>query len=118
MARDALPAADEEEWYHADLIGLEARAPDGAHLGTVSAVHDFGAGDLIEIRAGDGGGSELVPFTRQHVPEVDIAAGVLVVVVPEEAPESDEEPNDEGRDEEQDEESGEERAGAARETGE
>ena len=47
--RDRLPAPDEDNWYHADLIGLEARREDGTRLGEVTAVYDYGAGDLLEI---------------------------------------------------------------------
>lgn len=77
--RDALPEPEDEAWYHADLIGLEAVDVSGAALGRVTAVFNFGAGDLLEIRAGDGS-SELVPFTRENVPQVDIGNGRLVVV--------------------------------------
>jgi 16S rRNA processing protein RimM len=87
--RAALPAPeDEDEFYHADLIGLEAVAADGAPLGTVVAVHDFGAGDILDIAppaSADRGRSLLVPFTRACVPEIDLAAGRIVVAPPEEA---------------------------------
>lgn len=72
--RLAPPAAD--EFYHADLIGLEAVDTGGAVLGRVRAVHDFGAGDVVEIA---GAPERMVPFTRAAVPMVDIAAGRLVV---------------------------------------
>lgn len=74
--RGRLPALPEDEYYHADLIGLEVVDTGGAVLGRVRAVHDFGAGDVIEV-VGDG---ELVlPFTRAAVPTVDLAARRLVV---------------------------------------
>ena len=81
--RDALPAPDDDEFYHADLIGLTATTPGGEPLGTVVAVHDHGAGDLLEI-APDSGPSLLIPFTKECVPDIDIAAGRLVVAPPQE----------------------------------
>ncbi|HXC27116.1 MAG TPA: ribosome maturation factor RimM [Stellaceae bacterium] len=80
--RAALPAPAKDEFYHADLIGLAAQLEDGTTLGTVIAVHDFGAGDVIEI-ARDAGQPVLVPFTRAAVPIVDIAGGKVVVDPPE-----------------------------------
>lgn len=74
--RARLPAPDEGEFYHADLIGLEARDPSGASLGRVKAVHDFGAGDILEIE-GEGAPALLLPFTDDLVPEVNVAAGYL-----------------------------------------
>lgn len=85
IARQALPAPDEDEFYLADLIGLTARAPDGTPLGTVKSVADFGAGDLLEIDPGDGGPAWWAPFTREAVPEVDLAGGRVVVDRPAEA---------------------------------
>jgi 16S rRNA processing protein RimM len=82
VPRDRLPAPDVGEFYHADLIGLAAVTPDGRPLGTVIAVHDFGAGDLIEIRPDDGP-TLMVPFTAADVPVVDVARGRLVVDPPE-----------------------------------
>jgi len=84
VAREALPAlAEEETFYHADLIGLAVEDPAGRALGTVTAVENHGAGDLLEI-AGPGGESLLLPFTRAVVPQVDLAAGRLVAVPPDE----------------------------------
>ena len=80
--RAALPAPAEDEFYHADLVGLAAELADGASLGTVIAVHDFGAGDMIEIAPAKGQ-PVLVPFTRAAVPVVDIAGGRVVVDPPE-----------------------------------
>jgi 16S rRNA processing protein RimM len=82
VPRDRLPPAEEEEYYHADLIGLEAVTRGGAPLGTVIAVHNYGAGDLLEI-APKRGETLLVPFTRAVVPEVDIGGGRVVVDPPE-----------------------------------
>lgn len=84
VARSALPeVAEDGVFYHADLIGLAAEAPDGRPLGRVKAVDNYGAGDLLEIVDPEGK-SLLLPFTRAVVPEVDLAAGRLVVVAPEE----------------------------------
>jgi len=78
VPRKALPEPDTEEYYHVDLVGLDAEIIGGETLGTVKAVHDFGAGDVLEI---DGGpeGPVMVPFTRAAVPEVDIAGGRVVI---------------------------------------
>jgi 16S rRNA processing protein RimM len=80
--RSALPPADDDEYYLTDLIGLTAVDPSGQTLGTVSVVHDYGAGASFEI-AGDGV-PLLVPFTAACVPTVDLAARRLVVVMPDE----------------------------------
>lgn len=85
VERARLPAPEgPDEFYHADLIGLQAVAADGAPLGTVVAVHNFGAGDILDIvpPGGGRGGSLLVLFTKEAVPEVDIAAGRIVVEPP------------------------------------
>ena len=76
VERDQLPATAEDEFYLSDLVGLEAVDGQGAALGRVAAVHDYGAGTSLEI------GSLLVPFTRACVPVVDISAGRLVVLPP------------------------------------
>jgi 16S rRNA processing protein RimM len=81
VARAALPATAEDEFYHADLIGLAATLGDGTNLGKVIAVHDFGAGDVIEIDR-EAGQPVLVPFTRAVVPVVDLAGGRVVVDPP------------------------------------
>lgn len=78
VERKALPKTDEEEFYHADLIGLAARWEDGAALGRVLAVHNFGAGDMLEI-AREGASSLMVPFTREAVPQVDVRDGFVTV---------------------------------------
>ena len=79
VSRDALPPADDGEYYHADLIGLIAIDESGAALGRVVAIHNFGAGDIIEI-APPSGPTLLLPFTDAVVPTVDVAAGHVVVV--------------------------------------
>ena len=78
VPRERLPDADEDEYYHADLIGLAVVDETGADAGTVNALHDFGAGDLIEIRR-PSGKLVLLPFTRAAVPGVDLAAGMVTV---------------------------------------
>src|SRR3954471_1228210 len=82
--RSALPPPDEDEFYVTDLIGLAVVTPDGAALGAVKAVQDFGAGDLLEITPPEGGATWYLPFTREAVPEVRIADRVVVGVRPEE----------------------------------
>ncbi len=83
VPRERLPEPDEpDEFYHADLVGLSVIDRDGQKLGTVVAVHNFGAGDLIEMNPEGGGKTELLPFDEIHVPVVDIAAGKLVAVKP------------------------------------
>ncbi|MFD1943354.1 ribosome maturation factor RimM [Paradevosia shaoguanensis] len=93
--RARLPETDDEDdFYHADLIGLEARLTDGRVLGEVISVPNFGASDLIEVRDGRSGDTFLFPFTRQVVPEVRIADGYLVIEPPvETGPGEAEEPN-------------------------
>ena len=81
VPRDLLPPPDEDEFYLADLIGLAAVAPDGAPLGRIKSVQNFGAGDLLEI-APESGPSWWTPFTREAAPEVKIAEGLVVVVKP------------------------------------
>ena len=78
VARAALPPTEGEEYYHVDLVGLRAESATGDALGRVSAIHDHGAGPVVEIQPDDGP-STLVPFTREHVPTVDIEAGRMVV---------------------------------------
>jgi 16S rRNA processing protein RimM len=82
IARDRLPPPTEGEYYHADLIGLEAFDPAGQLIGTVLAVENFGAGDLLDIKLAGTLRSEYVPFTNACVPTVDIGAGRLIVVMP------------------------------------
>lgn len=79
VAREALPPTEEEEFYLADLIGLRVVTETGELLGTVRAVEDHGGGAFLVV---EGRQEMLLPFTRQVVPVVDIAAGQLVVVPP------------------------------------
>ena len=81
--RARLPERGEDEWYHSDLIGLAAIGRDGAPIGSVVAVHNFGAGDLIEVQPAAGGATVLVPFTRNTVPEVDVEGGHITLDPPE-----------------------------------
>ncbi|MFZ1922925.1 MAG: ribosome maturation factor RimM, partial [Xanthobacteraceae bacterium] len=79
VPRDRLPEPDEpDEYYHADLIGLAVVDRAGTSLGTVVAVHNFGAGDLIEVRQAEAEPTQLLPFDALTVPDVDIKAGRLV----------------------------------------
>jgi 16S rRNA processing protein RimM len=80
VERDALPAPEEEEFYVADLIGMAAWNLAGAELGTVTAVFDFGAGDVIEVKGATG--ELLVPFTRRAVPVVDMKDRRIVIDPP------------------------------------
>ncbi len=91
--RENLPPADDDDYYHADLIGLEARLGDGTVLGTVTAIPNFGASDLIEVRDTRSGDTFLYPFSKAVVPEVHIAEGYLVIEVPTEAEPGEEEPD-------------------------
>ena len=84
VAREKLPMPADGEFYHADLIGLRAMTHDGAEIGSVTAVHDFGAGDILELRLAQGGATLMLPFTQTCVPEVDLAGGRIVVAPPEE----------------------------------
>ena len=86
VPRERLPPPADDEFYHVDLIGLAAVTAEGAEIGTVVAVHDFGAGDILELRPRTGGASIMVPFTAAFVPKVDIVGGRVVVAPPEELP--------------------------------
>jgi len=83
VPRDRLPEPEEpDEFYHADLIGMAAVDPAGKTIGTVVALHNFGAGDLVEIEPEGGGKTQFLPFDEATVPLIDIAAGRMVVVAP------------------------------------
>ncbi len=83
IAREKLPATDENEYYHADLIGLAAVTTANEPLGRVLAIHNFGAGDIIEI-APPSGSTLLLPFTNAVVPTVDLANRCVVIELPKE----------------------------------
>lgn len=81
--RARLPALPDDEFYHSDLIGLEVRDTGGVAIGSVLAVHNHGAGDILEVRLAGRSSALLLPFTFATVPTVNIAGGCLVVDVPE-----------------------------------
>jgi 16S rRNA processing protein RimM len=87
VPRERLPPTDDGEFYHADLIGLAAVTADGAEIGTVVAIHNFGAGDLLELKRTGGNETVMMPFTEATVPQVDIAGRRIVVEPPAEAKE-------------------------------
>ena len=94
LDRSRLPEPeDEDDFYHADLLGLEARLESGVILGQVSAIPNFGAGDLIEIRDPQSGDTYLYPFTKAVVPTIRINEGYLIIVVPLDVDEGEEEPD-------------------------
>jgi len=83
VPRERLPEPDEPgEFYHADLIGLTVVDRAGQRLGTVVAIHNFGAGDLIEMRKAEGAPTQFLPFDAATVPEIDIAGGRMIVELP------------------------------------
>src|SRR5205085_8434785 len=81
IAREKLPDTDDDEYYHADLIGLAAVNAANEPIGRVLAIHNFGAGDIIEI-APPQGSTMLLPFTNAVVPTVDLAAGRVALESP------------------------------------
>ncbi|KQV09788.1 hypothetical protein ASC89_01370 [Devosia sp. Root413D1] len=91
--RALLPDTDDDDFYHADLIGLKARLADGSEIGEVMAVPNFGAGDLLEIRDPRSGDTYLYPFSKAVVPEVRVADGYLLIDPPIEAEPGEEEPD-------------------------
>ncbi|MTI01078.1 ribosome maturation factor RimM [Roseibium sp. RKSG952] len=80
--RDQLPEPDEDEFYYSDLVGLDVKQPDGALLGKIAAVQDFGAGDLLEVRP-KRGRTFYVPFTKAFVPGLDFETRSVTVDLPE-----------------------------------
>ena len=83
VPRTVLPPTEENEYYHADLVGLRAEDSEGRALGTVHAIHNYGAGDVIEIARVDGD-TVLLPFTRETVPRIELDEQRIVITVPEE----------------------------------
>lgn len=81
VPRENLPVAEDDEFYHADLVGLDAAMTDGTPAGTIVAVRNFGAGDLLEI-APSRGATILIPFTRAAVPEIDMTARRVIIDPP------------------------------------
>lgn len=82
VPRERLPRPAADEFYHADLIGLSAVATDGTEVGQVVAVHDFGAGDILELKPAAGGPTIMLPFTETFVPSIDVSARRIVVAPP------------------------------------
>ncbi len=83
VPRERLPEPQApDEYYHADLIGLRAVDRAGKEFGTVVGLHNFGAGDIIEVRPTHGGETQLLPFDAATVPEVDVANGRVVIELP------------------------------------
>jgi 16S rRNA processing protein RimM len=82
VPRARLPAPAADEFYHVDLIGLCAVAADGTEVGQVVAVHDFGAGDILELKPVAGGPTIMLPFTETFVPSIDVSARRIVVAPP------------------------------------
>ena len=82
VERSRLPAAAEGEFYRADLIGLRAVDPDGRTLGSIVAVDNYGAGDILELRLEGVRETELIPFADAYVPAVNVAGGTITVVLP------------------------------------
>lgn len=98
VPRSALPEPEEDEFYHADLIGLRTQLADGGNHGRIKAVYDFGAGDLLEVALEDGGTTYL-PFTKEVAPVVDLVAGTVTVIPPIEVDAAEvDEPDTEGED--------------------
>ena len=91
VPRERLPVPEPEEFYYADLIGLQAEDPTGRPIGGVVAVHNFGAGDLLEIAPSSGGDTVMVPFSTAAIPRVEVSIGRIIVDLPEDllGPESD-----------------------------
>jgi 16S rRNA processing protein RimM len=85
VPRDRLPSLPDDEYYHADLIGLAAHDTGGALIGKVTAVYNHGAGDILEISPTGHKSALLLPFTMAIVPNVDLAAGRVVVDLPEDS---------------------------------
>ena len=79
-AKGNLPDLDEDEFYYSDLVGMQVKTVDGKMAGTVVAVQDFGAGDLLEIKPKEGG-SFYHPFTKEAVPKVDMKARRIIVKI-------------------------------------
>ena len=84
IPRERLPEPDEDEFYLTDLVGVQARDPDGAVLGVVKSVQNFGASDMLEIAPVAGGPTWYLPFTREAVPELHLADGWVLAVRPNE----------------------------------
>lgn len=82
VSRAALPPPTADEYYHSDLIGLSAVSAEGEALGEIVAVHNYGAGDLLELRPANSRKTELIPFESAYVPKVDLEARCVTIVRP------------------------------------
>jgi 16S rRNA processing protein RimM len=82
VARAALPPPEEDEFYLTDLIGLDARDSSGTRIGTILNVLNFGGGDILEMVPEGGGETLLFPFTKEIVPEIDLARRHVIVIPP------------------------------------
>lgn len=82
VPRERLPSLPDDEFYHADLIGLSAYDTGGELIGKVTAIHNHGAGDIVEISPTRHKSALLLPFTAAIVPNVDVAAGRIIVNLP------------------------------------
>jgi len=83
VPREALPETDEDDFYYSDLIGLEVKSTSGQRMGAIIGVHEFGAGDMLEIKppkSAEKTASYFHPFTKVAVPKVDMAAGRVIIV--------------------------------------
>jgi 16S rRNA processing protein RimM len=82
VPRDRLPALPDDEYYHADLIGLSVLDTGGTALGRVKAVLNHGAGDILEVQVPGASDTVLLPFTLEAVPTVDLASGRIIADPP------------------------------------
>ena len=82
VSRETLPALEDDEFYFADLVGLAVEDERQGVIGQIQAVHDFGAGDILEVRLNETGRNVMVPFTREVIPNVDIEGGKVMMDAP------------------------------------
>ncbi len=81
IKRDALPPTADDEVYHSDLVGLEARDNDGVAIGVIVGLHDFGAGDIIEVKP-PSGPTMMLPFAHEYRDEVRLEEGFVTLLPP------------------------------------
>jgi 16S rRNA processing protein RimM len=79
IKRSELPNAGQEEYYHADLLGLDAKLKDGTNFGLVKNIVNFGAGDIIEIYDLNSEKTIYYPFTKQYVPEINLEKRYIIL---------------------------------------
>ena len=82
IKRKVLPQTDDEEYYHADLLGLNVYNRDGKKMGVVKAIHNFGAGDIVEVVIAETENTVLIPFNNNTVPEIDFVKQEMIVEIP------------------------------------